>query len=378
MGPKILTPEQRRIALVTATLGSILPIAIVTIDDFDSHGSAFLAGAVLAAASPIGSIMASPSRRWLRWPFAFSALPGLTLLQANTGGVASPNAILLVMGMIWFGRMASDGELCAAIAVTIGCCFAPMLVFGAPTYPVEPAHAVALALVDCSVLVGLAASTRQTVRLTNRLRYDANHDQLTGLLNRRGWDDIIDEHFSQHPPPARSRVVALIDLDQLKRVNDILGHDRGDDLIRSAADGLRQTFTGRAVVSRLGGDEFAVLITDSSESVVVAMLTTMRTASGPDGAFSAGVVTVIGGESPGDVMRRVDLALYEAKATGRNRTCVADVPLARALAQAHDQLSHRVSSPADLAVNQPTTPADPDTQIDAVVPSRGREDPQEA
>jgi diguanylate cyclase (GGDEF)-like protein len=334
MGPRVLTHEQRRIALTMAALGSILPVVIVTVDDFTSHGPAFLVGAALAAAAPVGSILASPHRRWLRWPFAFSGLPGLTLLQAETGGVASPYAILLVMGMVWFGLMASDGELRAGIAVTVACCFVPMIVIGAPAYPVEPALALTLALVNCSVLLGLAATTRQTVRLTQRLRHDANHDRLTGLLNRRGWDDAVDTHFGRKPPVARPRVVALIDLDQLKKVNDTLGHDRGDELLRSIADGLRETFAHGGVVSRLGGDEFAVLVVDRSEDDVVRMLADLRTACGADGAFSAGVVTVQAGDAPGDIMRRAGLALYEAKTTGRNRTCVAGEPLSDALAHA--------------------------------------------
>ena len=336
MGPRLLTSEQRRIALTMAALGSILPVVIVTVDDLGTHGPAFLAGAGLAAAAPIGSILAPPRRRWVRWPFAFSGLPGLTLLQAETGGVASPYAILLVMGMVWFGLMASDGELRAGIAVTVACCFVPMLVIGPPAYPVDVPLATALALVNCSVLLGLAATTRQIVRLTDRLRHDANHDRLTGLLNRRGWDDVVDSHFGTRPPAAQVRVFVLVDLDQLKQVNDTLGHDRGDALLRSTADGLRRTFTDGAVVSRLGGDEFAVLLVDRREDEVLALLDRLRTESGQDGAFSAGVATAATGDSPGDVMRRADLALYEAKATGRNRTCVADASLSGSLAHASD------------------------------------------
>ncbi|MBJ7358737.1 GGDEF domain-containing protein [Nocardioides sp.] len=350
MGPRILTPEQRRIALTMAALGSILPVVIVTVDDFGSHSPTFLVGAALAAAAPVGSILASPHRRWLRWPFAFSGLPGLTLLQAETGGVGSPYAILLVMGMIWFGLMASDGELRAGIAVTIACCFVPMLVIGPPAYPVDVGLATTLALVNCSVLLGLAATTRQIVRLTDRLRHDANHDRLTGLLNRRGWDDAVDTHFGRKPPAARVRVVALIDLDQLKKVNDTLGHDRGDALLCSAADGLRTTFASTGVVSRLGGDEFAVLVLDRSEAEVVSMLADLRTETGKDGAFSAGVVTVRAGDAPGGVMRRADLALYEAKTTGRNRTCVAGEPLSQALA-------HATRSSEASPTDRPSTPS---------------------
>ena len=118
-------------------------------------------------------------------------------------------------------------------------------------------------------------------------------------------------------------MVALVDLDQLKVVNDTLGHDRGDELLRTTAEGLRRTFDGDAVVSRLGGDEFAVLVLDRAVEEVVGLLQALRTRSGTDGGFSAGVVAVADGDAPGDAMRRADLALYEAKATGRNRTCVA-------------------------------------------------------
>ena len=234
--------------------------------------------------------------------------------------------------MIWFGLMASDGELRAGIAVTIACCFVPMLVIGGSTYPVEPARAVALALVNCSVLLGLAATTRQTVRLTSRLQHDATHDRLTGLLNRRGWDSSVDRHFGPGRPPARSRLVALLDLDQLKHVNDTLGHDNGDEVLRSTAARLEQAFSEGATVARLGGDEFAVLVVDRSEDEVVADLDELRSRSGPGESFSAGVATVGEHESPGDVMRRADLALYEAKATGRNRTCRSEGPLAQVLA----------------------------------------------
>lgn len=356
MGPRILTTEQRRIALVVAVLGSVLPVIIVTLDDFASHPPTFLVGAAIAAVAPIGSILSSPRRRWLRWPFAFSGLPGLTLLQADTGGVTSSYAILLVMGMIWFGLMASDGELLAGIAVTIACCFVPMLVIGGSTYPVEPARAVALALVNCSVLLGLAATTRQTVQLTTRLHHDATHDRLTGLLNRRGWDDRVDLHFDASRLQARSRLVAMLDLDQLKQVNDSLGHDRGDDLLRSTATRLAQTFADGATVARLGGDEFAVLVVDRPADEVIALLEDLRAQSGPGGAFSAGVATVAEGETPGDVMRRVDLALYEAKATGRNRTCVSDGPLTKVLVQTVTRTNERASGagidPADATTSR--------------------------
>lgn len=325
MGPRILTPHQRRLALGAAFLGGVLPVLIVAVDDRDGMPTTFFVGAVLAMLAPIGANLAPVNAWWVRWPSAYGGLVGLVLLQAHTGGVASPYAIFFVMGMVWFGLMASDRELVAGLVVMVGCCYLPMLVIGGQTYPVDVAHATALVLVNLSVSLGMAASTRQAARLTARLRHEANHDRLTGLLNRRGWDDVLDR------PLGRGAVFALVDLDRLKEVNDELGHDGGDRVLRATANRLSERFAalgeGGVTVARLGGDEFAVLVRDRPVSDVVAVLDVVRRAATTDEGFSAGVAERIGEENPSESMRRADLALYEAKATGRHRTCVAGGPL---------------------------------------------------
>jgi diguanylate cyclase (GGDEF)-like protein len=326
-----------------AALGSLVPILIVTVEDFDRHPSSFFLGAAVAFVAPLGAILSPPMNRWLRWPFAFSGLPGLTQLQAHTGGVSSPYAILLVMGMVWFGLMASDLELRLGLVITVACCFLPMWLWGGSAYPFEPAWALALALVNVSVLLGLAATMRETVLLTGRLRHDATHDRLTQLLNRRGWEEVVDKIASAGRSEQPTAVIALLDLDQLKQVNDSFGHERGDALLRSTAEGLIEHFAASVTLTRLGGDEFACLVLDSDAAQVVEALERMRAALGSAGAFSAGVAVVGKHEEFGEAMRRADLALYEAKTTGRNRTRLATrgVPTTLATSTEFDEADER-------------------------------------
>jgi diguanylate cyclase len=277
--------------------------------------------------APVGVNLAPVDRTPLRWLFAFGGLVGLTLLQAYDGGVSSPSAVLLGMGMIWFGVMASVRELQAGIAVMAACCFAPMLLVGAPAYPVAVAQASVLLLVTTSIALSLAALNLETGRLTAQLRRDATHDQLTGLLNRRGWEDTTEEALAEVGVD-RAVSLVLLDLDRLKEVNDQLGHDEGDRTLAGTAERLRETFADAAAVSRLGGDEFAVLLVGRTADEVYGLVETLRSATPERGAFSAGIAQAGPHERLGGAMRRADLALYEAKTTGRGRACLAERPVA--------------------------------------------------
>ena len=327
MPERILPVNARRRNLISAVAGLVLPIVVVTLGFAGRPPTTFLVGGGMAAAGPIATILA-PERWWvLRLSLGLASVAGLTLLQANTGGVSSPFAALLVMAMVGFGLMASDGELVAGVVLTVGCCFLPMLAVGPPAYPVHVPNALALALVNCTVMLGLAAATRDSWRLTSRLRHESTHDRLTGLLNRRGWDELVDHELGDEAATGRTAVFGLVDLDHLKDVNDTLGHDRGDRLLSVTGERLRAAFPGNTTLARLGGDEFAVLCVPGRLDDVVDALDRARCEGTGEERFSAGVAQVACGETSSDAMRRADLALYEAKQTGRNRTCVASGPV---------------------------------------------------
>jgi diguanylate cyclase (GGDEF)-like protein len=90
-------------------------------------------------------------------------------------------------------------------------------------------------------------------------------DALTGLLNRRGWNERVTAVDARTRTSGLCAAIIAIDLDGLKLVNDTLGHAEGDALIRRAADALRHAVRGQDVVARVGGDEFAVLATDCQD-----------------------------------------------------------------------------------------------------------------
>ena len=92
------------------------------------------------------------------------------------------------------------------------------------------------------------------------LRYLADHDSLTGLLDRRRFRAELDQYVSFTARYGGQGAVMIIDIDGLKEVNDRLGHHAGDNLIRRIADVLRERVRATDIVARLSGDEFAVLM----------------------------------------------------------------------------------------------------------------------
>jgi diguanylate cyclase (GGDEF)-like protein len=324
-------PRQRRISLVAAFLGNVVPIFILAqyhLRTEDEKLLVVIVGTTMAILAPVAVIVISVRHQWLVRVPAYGGLVGLTLMQAHSnqgGGIASPYAILLVMPMLWFGLMTTGADLRAGVLLVVACCFVPTFAF--PEYYGHPsevlAPAVALAVVAVSVALSLAAMTRETSRLAARLRAAAATDQLTGLLNRRGWEEATDQALAAVPPGTPVSVV-LVDLDGLKQLNDTKGHDEGDRELQETGGRLTSAFGQEAALSRLGGDEFALLLVGSTADQVQGRLAELRRSTPESGAFSAGVAMTAPQETLREAMRRADLALYEVKTTGRGRTGLAD------------------------------------------------------
>jgi diguanylate cyclase (GGDEF)-like protein len=308
-----------------AVLGNVLPIVLLASHDSRDHSPVFLVGTGVALAAPVLVTVAPPGHRVLTHLFAYAGIVGLTLMQWNHGGVESPYAILLAMPMIWFGMTGSAREIRAVGILVAACCFVPMIVAPAH-YPEAYRTATALTIILVAVNLSIAVLTRETGRLTSRLQQAATHDQLTDLLNRRGWEEATSQVMSQAPAGTPMSVV-LVDLDGLKKLNDTMGHDEGDRELRATGERLATAFGQEAAVSRLGGDEFALLLVGSTADQVHGRLEELRRCTPEGGAFSAGIAVVAPAESLRDTMRRADLALYEVKSTGRGRTALADPAL---------------------------------------------------
>ena len=171
-----------------------------------------------------------------------------------------------------------------------------------------------------------------TVRkaLEGQLRHQALHDALTGLPNRVLFSDRLQHALDRsRADPSLTLAVFFVDLDDFKTVNDSLGHTAGDQLLAAVADRLRGSVRGEDTAARLGGDEFAVLVEDGTPSdpglVADRILRELSRPFEIDGkpvSVQASIgVSLSGpdGSSPDELLRNADLAMYLAKARGKNR-----------------------------------------------------------
>lgn len=158
-------------------------------------------------------------------------------------------------------------------------------------------------------------------------------DTLSGLLNRRGFEDRADRLLATALRAGVPASLVVADLDHFKAINDSHGHEAGDRVITAFADVLRTLADPRAVIGRIGGEEFVAFIPGAdlasarlyAESVRTAFSSLSIAGLRPDRPISAsfGVARLSAGDSLSDLLRRADAALYQAKKGGRDRVCVA-------------------------------------------------------
>jgi diguanylate cyclase (GGDEF)-like protein/PAS domain S-box-containing protein len=186
-------------------------------------------------------------------------------------------------------------------------------------------------------------------RYESELRYLADHDPLTGLLNRRAFAHELEEHIEHVRRYGPTGAAMVLDLDHFKNINDTLGHGTGDELIVALADTLRGRLGERIAIARLGGDELALLVPDGDVQAIadeVLEIVRGQRVSSPSGRLRSvsASIGVAGFDEPGlgaeDVLANADLAMYEAKDAGRDRAVAY-----RPTADASSRLDGRVSWP---------------------------------
>jgi len=188
--------------------------------------------------------------------------------------------------------------------------------------------------------------------LEEQLRHQAFHDPLTNLANRPLLVDRIEHELEGRPmeSPATTAVL-LMDLDDFKTVNDSLGHAAGDELLAAVADRVRATLRGRDTAARIGGDEFGILIRTGEraevEAIAARILAAIREPIDVGDhhmtiAASMGIVFADGRQQTADeLLRSADVAMYMAKARGKDRFVVFEASM-------HDAALRRLRLKADL------------------------------
>lgn len=169
---------------------------------------------------------------------------------------------------------------------------------------------------------------RQTRQIESYLS-EARTDALTGLANRRAFDQRLEEMFGAYRKGGgRSFVIALVDIDHFKRINDQFGHQAGDEVLRQVANAIAQQLEGCYMVARFGGEEFAAIMPTplrlSSERADKMRKVIAEKSLDADGeaiavSVSVGLSELHDDPTTGPPIRRADEALYAAKNMGRNR-----------------------------------------------------------
>src|SRR4051812_36172584 len=182
----------------------------------------------------------------------------------------------------------------------------------------------ALTFLGVGVFVGLQSHSRLKLEreredLLAELQATATHDQLTGLPNRRAWDDRLEHELERAAVSQRPLSVLAIDLDRLKRVNDTHGHSQGDRLLQRCAHAWNGALRGGDFLARLGGDEFLVLLPGSAEVAAAEVAQRILGAVPFNQTCSIGIATWDGEEPAYELVHRADRGMYAAKVAGGAR-----------------------------------------------------------
>jgi diguanylate cyclase (GGDEF)-like protein/PAS domain S-box-containing protein len=175
-------------------------------------------------------------------------------------------------------------------------------------------------------------------RFEDQLQYLADHDSLTGLFNRRRFEEELTRELANAARYGNRAALLAIDLDNFKYINDSLGHAVGDQLIARLGDALRSRLRRTDVLARLGGDEFAAILprADEAEALHVAEslldavgqidLEELGGRAGGGASASIGIAVFDGscGLTPDELLVHADIAMYDAKEAGRARAVVYD------------------------------------------------------
>ena len=160
------------------------------------------------------------------------------------------------------------------------------------------------------------------------------HDQLTGALNRRGLEEMFEAESARAQRRGSSLAVALLDIDNFKRLNDNFGHKVGDEALIHLARVVRQHLRPQDVLARYGGEEFVILLPETTPAEAYNALTRLQRELTREFfmtdqqkviiTFSAGLTLMRREESMQPALARADAAMYQAKQAGRNRVVIAD------------------------------------------------------
>ena len=300
----------------------------------------YTASIVFALSQQLQVRFSSASARTWSITLLISCLMVLTLLLIITGGKdnTGPLWMYLVPPVTMFFAGFVRGLL-TLIAFTITCA---IFLFGfndaafVANYTYAFKTRLLYSFLTVSFLSAFYEYSRQksydtALYLSEQFERQAKHDHLTNLLNRRGAQQCLDREYARMLRSKRPFSVAIADVDRFKSINDTLGHEQGDKVLRQIAKIFSSRLRAQDILARWGGEEFMFIFADTNEAGAVNALESIKEvlSKAPlniDGnkihvTSSFGVSEVTTDTDISSAIRRADHALYFAKDNGRNRVC---------------------------------------------------------
>ncbi|HWT92989.1 MAG TPA: GGDEF domain-containing protein [Solirubrobacteraceae bacterium] len=304
-------------------VATALPLAVLALPGPGLHGAAAVAGVALSAVVALLFVLVPWGERpgWWALVPALAYLGAVALLREGAGGNASGIGPMALLPIVWIALYGSRRTLAVTVAGALTVYWLPILVEGGTRYP-DSGWRIGAVLAVLGGVLGFAV-----LRLHGQVREQAERlerlaflDELTGLPNRRGWDAALDTALAVAERRSEHVCVAQIDLDEFKRVNDSGGHAAGDRLLAQVAAAWQRLLRPGDVLARTGGDEFALLLVNCETEEGREVADRLRHAI-PGTTCSMGLARWRPGEDGGEVVRRADGLLYQAKRQGRDRLC---------------------------------------------------------
>ena len=281
------------------------------------HGTGAMTGALIGTAvliSAMGCLYAVLGLRLPRWCFGallVVAIGGITVMARTTPHPMTALAVTscFLVPMVAAATLLSLRTGLMLVALALICRTWVLASGGTSTAGIVVLEGCTLGMVGVVAWLARAADA-------------AAQDPLTGLLNRRGFGRRLEHELARLEREGGQCALVALDIDDFKHINDAAGHAQGDRLIVECATTWRAMLPEGAVLGRYGGDAFVLALPDLPLGTAADLTDRLRAAAGEGVTVSAGVAAWQRGDSGSMLLNRADVALYDAKASGRDRTIV--------------------------------------------------------
>jgi diguanylate cyclase (GGDEF)-like protein len=267
-------------------------------------------------------------QRWLLAMHTWAMIAFITWFLYSTEGVTGPLASLYLLAVVTSALTLGVVVTMLEVAAIAACQLLLIHLLGTDILALTNLAPIVTSIVALSIVGYLTAALVHAIHVSNRtLLKMASRDSLTGLFNRRAFDDLVKPIHLMARRSGRPYCVIAIDMDGLKHINDTNGHGAGDRAIRALARRLEACKRSSDVLARYGGDEFVMLLPETDSAGGRNMMERLIIAA-KDGqqSISIGVASYPEhGDSFEELLEHADSAMYVSKSSGGNRVSVQTV-----------------------------------------------------